>query len=355
MRIFYAAANSPNPYCASTLWRRNLHDSLAAMGHEIVEFDFDLAETYRNLDPADAAQREFIRENRPRLTAELLLQLGRAHAREPVRLFFSYFYDACVEPAALDEIRRLGITTVNWFCNASFQLHLVSQISPHYDWCLVPEKCRLPDYAALGAHPVYCQEAANPDVYRSHDLPAEFDVTFAGQAYGERPALIRFLLENEIDVRVWGPQWEYHVVPPSRNPLRRVFFPPPGIPASRYRGVLSDDDLVRLYSRSRINLGLSACANAGPRTVQIRLRDFEVPMSGGFYLTEYQPELSEFFDFGREIETYRDRSELLDKVRFYLRNESARDRVRCAGRERCLRDHTWQRRFETAFAAMNLA
>lgn len=337
------------------LWRHNLHDSLVALGHDVVEFHYDLADTFRNLDPADPAQRTYIAENRPRLTAELLRQFRAAHAREPLRVFFSYFYDACIEPEALDEIRGLGVTTVNWFCNASFQLHLVSTIAPRYDWCLVPEKFRLDDYRALGARPLYCQEAANPGVYRPHDVPFEFDVTFAGQAYGERPAIVRFLHENGVDVRVWGPQWEYHVMPPSRNPLRRWLFPPGGLPASRHGGLLSDDELVRLYSRSRINLGLSACDSSDQRVVQIRLRDFEVPMSGAFYLTEHQPELAEFFELGREIETYRDRAELLDKIRFYLRDDDARDRIRRAGRERCLRDHTWQRRFEAAFAAMGFA
>jgi len=352
MRIFYAAAKSPNPHCASNLWRRNLHDSLVALGHDVVEFDCDLAETFSRLEDID-----FIAHNRPRLTTELLRQVHAAHATAPVNLLFTYYYDACVEPEAIDEIRSLGIITVNWFCNASFQLHLVSGISPHYDWSLVPENFRLGDYQSLGAHPLYCQEAANPDVYHPHDVPAEYDVTFVGQAYGERPGLMRFLHEHGINVRVWGPQWEYHVVYPSRNPLRRWFFPPPGLPASCHGGILSDDELIRLYSRSRINLGFAGCADTdsqGQRVVQIRLRDFEVPMSGGFYLTEHQPDLAEFFDLGREIETYRDRDELLDKIRFYLRDDDARDRVRKAGRERCLRDHTWQRRFENAFAQMGL-
>ena len=36
----------------------------------------------------------------------------------------------------------------------------------------------------------------------------------------------------------------------------------------------------------------------------MRLRDFEVPMSGGFYLVEAMEELADFFVPGREIETY---------------------------------------------------
>ena len=88
---------------------------------------------------------------------------------------------------------------------------------------------------------------------------------------------------------------------------------------------------------------------------QIRLRDFEVPMSGGFYLVEHQEELREFFEIGREIETYRSREELLDKISFYLGHDAERERIRRAGRERCLRDHTWQRRFDAAFREIGLS
>jgi spore maturation protein CgeB len=358
VRVFYAVCASPNPDVASQGWRSNLYGSLVAMGHEVIEFDYDLDETARHLDPADPAQAAFIQENRPRLTAELLRQIEAAHAQVPVRLFFSYFYDACVEAEALDRIRSLGITTANWYCNASYQLSLVSDISPHYNFCLVPEKFRLTDYEALGATPVYCQEAANPAVYRPHQVPQEFDVTFVGGCYGDRPALVKWLREEGVDVRVWGPRWEYHVQPRSRNPLRRWMEPRTGLPREAVGGVLSDSALTEMYSRSKINLGFSTCGDThghAERIVQIRLRDFEVPMSGGFYLVEHIEELEEFYEIGLEIETYRSRDELVDKIRFYLANDAARDRIRHAGLARCLRDHTWQRRFETVFQEIGLA
>jgi spore maturation protein CgeB len=358
MRIFYASCTSPNPYVTSTGWRRNLLESLQAMGHEVVEFNFNLDETVRHLDPSDPVQAAFIAGNRPRLSAELLRQIDTSHQQAPIDLFFSYFYDACVEPAALDRIRAKGITAINWYCNASYQLHLVRDISAHYDYCLVPEKYRLDDYAALGATPIYCQEAANPTTYRPYPVAEQFDVTFVGQCYGDRADLVQWLREQSVDVRVWGPRWEYHVQHRSRNPLKRLLTKPGGLPPQVVGGILSDAELVRMYSRSKINLGFSTCGEThrtGERIVQIRLRDFEVPMSGGFYLVEYLDELREFFEFGHEIETYRSREEMVDKIRFYLGHDEARQRIGQAGRVRCLRDHTWERRFATVFAQAGLS
>jgi spore maturation protein CgeB len=286
----------------------------------------------------------------------------------------------------------MGIETVNWYCNGSYQLHLVSEIAPHYDWCLVPEKFRLKDYVAMGARPIYCQEAANANIYRPYDLPVEFDVTFVGQAYGDRPVYINYLLEQGIDVRVWG--WGWHnfsteAKAPRRSSLpRRALLgarllmsesgrqvlrqysrrqPPENIPntepravlpASVIGGALSDLELIQMYSRSKINLGFSSCGDThrtGERILQVRLRDFEVPMSGGFYIVEHMEELGEFFDIGKEIVCYTDKGDLADKIKYYLGHDDERERIRKAGHERCLRDHSWHKRFQMAFKEMGLA
>jgi len=370
MRIFYAVDNSPNPDFASLLWQANLRDSFVAMGHEVVEFDYDLDGTFGHLDFSQPQDRSFIEKNRPLLSAELVSQVRAAHAEGPVSLFFSYFYDACVEPAAIEEIKSLGIVTMNWFCNASYQFHLVREISPRYDWCLVPEKFKLADYETIGAHPIYCQEAANPAVYKPCEVPPDIDVSFVGQSYGDRPDIVRHLLDHGIDVRVWGTRWEFHRRPqPSSNPILRILgkamrtiLPRQSggviLPDDVIGGVLSDKEMIAVFSRTKINLGFSSCGDThrgAERILQIRLRDFEVPMSGGFYLVEYMDELAEFFEIDREIVCYGSRDELVEKIRFYLKNDAAREKIRRAGYARARRDHTWQRRFETVFSQIGLS
>jgi spore maturation protein CgeB len=359
LRIFYASDNTPNPWfqgVRSNLWRVNLYQTLAEMGHDLVEFDYDLTPVFRNLEPAVPRQAEFIRTSRPRVSAALLQQIQAAHAAHPIDLFFSYFFDACVLPETLDAIRALGIRTVNWYCNAAHQFHLVREITPHYDWCLVPEKFRLADYRALGARPIYCQEAANPAVYKPYDVPRDLPVTFVGQAYGDRPAYVEHLLAQGIDVRVWGHGWRIDpkYQPPSGSPLWRL-------PAGVAGGPLDDEAMIRTFSRSRINLGFSTCgethvagAEPGGRIVQVRLRDFEVPMCGGFYMVEEMAELAEFFVPGKEIVFYRSQADLAEKIRYYLAHDDERERIRLAGHRRALGEHTWRHRFAAALAAMGL-
>lgn len=392
MRIFYASDTTPNSSFQSNLWRNNLYQPLVDLGHDVVEFQYNLSETFQNLNPENAAQKSFICKNRPKVTKELLRQIKAANSEKPVDLFFSYFYDACVLPEAIDEIKEMGIKTVNWYCNGSYQLHLVSEISPHYDWCLVPEKFRIKDYVAMGANPIYCQEAANPNIYKQYNLPVEFDVTFVGQAYGDRPALIKYLLDNGIDVRVWGWGWKSHssgingksthllsiasligkklmtssgwqlVGKEIKNKIHEDLnmgkcSSKMTLPSSILGGVLSDKEMIQMYSRSKINLGFSTCGNTHEsenRILQVRLRDFEVPMSGGFYMVEYMEELEEFFKIDEEIVCYIDKEDMAAKIKYYLEHDEEREKIRQAGHKRCLRDHTWHKRFEMAFREMKV-
>lgn len=385
MRIFYAADTSPNASFASNLWRNNLCLPLMDLGHEVVEFDYDLRETFLHVDTSDPAQKTFIKRNRPKVTADLLQQIRRAHAEKAIDLFFSYFYDACILPEAVEKIRAMGIKTVNWYCNGSYQLHLVREISPHYDWCLVPEKFRLKDYEAIGARPIYCQEAANPTIYKHYDLSQEFDVTFIGQAYGERPSYIDYLVRQGIDVRVWGYGWQAPsqtvggetvgiferlsragrklLSPVGRAVIRRDILRSlnvgvqAGLPEHVLGGLLSDEEMIRMYSRSKINLGFSVCGSTHEteeKILQVRLRDFEIPMSGGFYMVEYMEELEEFYEIGKEIVCYTGPEDLAQKIKYYLANDAERETIRRAGYERCKRDHSWQQRFEMAFQMMGL-
>ncbi len=351
MRIFHAAADSPNHWNlpGSRIWHNNLYLPLVDLGHDLVRFDHDFGPLNDHIDPTTPEAKEIGAALRRRCGEALVEQVAAAHARRPIDLLFTYFYSAFVEPDIIRAIADMGIVTVNWFCNASYQFHLVEAIAPAYDWCLVPERFRLDDYRRIGANPLHCQEAANPTLYHPIDVPLAYDVTFVGQRYGDRPDHIKALLSAGIDIRVFGPRW----LDPPRQPrpmddaVRAVASAP-----------VDDDELVRMYSRSKISLGFTAVAripaDGSPPIRQVRLRDFEATMSGAFYLVEQFDEILESFEPDKEIVTFRSMDELVDKSRFYLAHDDARERIRLAGMRRARAEHTWHQRFRAAFAAMGM-
>ena len=103
-----------------------------------------------------------------------------------------------------------------------------------------------------------------------------------------------------------------------------------------------DEELPKLYSLSKINLNISLhCITSG-----IPLRVFDIMGVGGFMLTNYQPEIEELFEIGKNIEAYHDIAELQDKVKFYLEHDEARKRIAINGYELVKKEHNYANRLD---------
>ncbi|MBI4686999.1 MAG: glycosyltransferase [Nitrospirae bacterium] len=108
------------------------------------------------------------------------------------------------------------------------------------------------------------------------------------------------------------------------------------------------EDLPFFYNACRINFNTTSLQM--PEAVNQRV--FDVPACGGFLLTDHQEAIEEIFDVGREVITYRDRDEIADLVRFYLRNEGLRREIAKKGREKVLREHTYKHRLNSVIQVM---
>jgi hypothetical protein len=78
------------------------------------------------------------------------------------------------------------------------------------------------------------------------------------------------------------------------------------------------------------------------------MRLYEATGMGCLLVTDFKDNLHEMFEPEREVVTYRDAAECIDKVRFYLddRNRAARERIAAAGHRRTMREHTYGARMK---------
>ncbi len=67
-------------------------------------------------------------------------------------------------------------------------------------------------------------------------------------------------------------------------------------------------------------------------------RILDIMGSGGFVLTNYQQEIEDYFEIGKEIEVFRDLDELMEKTAYYLSHEEERLRIAMNGYMK-VRDH----------------
>mgnify|MGYP001597147125 CR=1 FL=1 len=76
---------------------------------------------------------------------------------------------------------------------------------------------------------------------------------------------------------------------------------------------------------------------------------------GGLYLTTYNHDLADCFIIGEEIDCYRNETELRSKLYYYMEHPDIALKIGAAGRDRCLRDHTWTNRFKTILNVIGFA
>jgi len=316
VKVLYCApeATNPNHYAYS-----NIRASFLQLGFELIDFDY-LAE-------GAALGREGMVSK-----LEALIEAERP----------DLFYHAIIEDELpVDFLERLkakpDLTTMVFFSDDDWRMPHSLQWVGHYDLATTNDSDALPVYHAHGHHHVrHVQYACNPAIYYPRKLEKRYDVTFVGAAYSGRPELIRALKAAGINVRVWGPGWE-------RYPDLR----------SIAGGILPTEIMIETFCASRIVLGFAWCSiwdGTGAMQPQIKGRTFEYPGCGAFQLTYEDSRLSRYFEVGREVGTFRDAEDLVEKVQYYLAHEEEREEIAATGMARVLAEHTWEHRWSTFFA-----
>jgi hypothetical protein len=404
MRIFMAVRHALDPKIFyGGLWSANFYPALRELGHEIVESQTDLAPASRFMDvPGQFTQQEL--QVRARVTESILAEVSAALGHGPIDLFISYFYNAHFDPAGFAELRRLGIPSINFYCNSIYQFELVASIAAAADFSWHPERDARASYLSAGARPICVQMAAAPEMYYPVDgVSRRSTACFVGQRYADRDVWMAALIKAGVPVEIYGAGWGAPGETPQADDreageyLGRPRYRPGsvGAYAKIVRDVIAHDGVVdglrrlgdrvnqrresgalqslfqpyakgpvapgripETFSQSEVCLNFSnvwSDGRPGSRLIpHVRLRDFEGPMCRTCYLTGDSDEIAEFYAIGREIDTYSTTEELVEKTRYYLDHPDAAERLRDAGYKRARADHTWRRRFETLFAQAGL-
>jgi len=65
---------------------------------------------------------------------------------------------------------------------------------------------------------------------------------------------------------------------------------------------------------------------------------------GGLLLTDYRPELDEYFEIGKDLDVYKDEEDLSKKIEYYLEHEEERRKIAESGREKVVEKHSYIQR-----------
>ena len=100
-----------------------------------------------------------------------------------------------------------------------------------------------------------------------------------------------------------------------------------------------------VFASSRINLNISL------RSIHsgIPLRVLDIMACGGFVLSNWQPELAEYFTEGEEITLFENKEECMEKIAYYLSHEEKRKEIAAAGKRKVQELFSYGRGLERLF------
>jgi spore maturation protein CgeB len=309
----------------------NFRTALEGMGHEVVAYDFMTRDRAIGRGAMNAELERLAAETRPDLA-------------------FFFLYEEEIPPRTIERIGARGVPTLNWFADDHWRFE---RFSRHYArvlrWSVTTDPDAVAKYAGEGLadRVLLSQWACNRYAYDRAEGDLAHDVTFVGQPHGNRRAVVEALRAAGVAVECFGNGWE--------------------------GGRVSHEEMVRIFSTSRINLNLANAStpnptlrmrlgayargrrpDTAPRPSQIKGRTFEVPGSGGFLLTDRVKHIERYFDIGREIAVFSTPDELVEQARHWLAHPIERAAIAEAGYRRVRAEHTYDHRFAEIFAAIGM-
>jgi spore maturation protein CgeB len=324
MKILYATGLSPNDSSLYRLW------ALERLGHQVIPLNAFAYESDKAL-VRKIAHRLVAGPGVDRLNRDLL-QI--AERERPDLLWTDKLL--WMRPKTLDHLRTMGIATVSYMIDNPFGTRqdpgwrLYMKDIPHYDLHVVQRDKNILDYTSRGARDVIkIQTAYEPTIHFAppsswSDADRNREVSFIGTPYDDRAqTLTRLSRECGFPVTISGNprQWTRALDPEAFSSLF-------------HEGELYQQQYREAIWRSRINLSFLTHSNQD----EFVHKSFEIAGCGGFLLAERSDGHLQRFKEDEEAVFFTGFDELVQKIRRYLPDEAARQRIAIAGNLRAARD-----------------
>ena len=290
--------------------------SFVDLGNEVFDFYYD--EYLDNTAPLQEKLIEYAKEVNPEL------------------IFFCLYKDQFTKETLA--YLKNKYKTMNWFGDDTWRFDSFSkEFAPFFTYSITTDKFSVPRYKDLATKVIYSQWAAIKSKRRLSNTKYSYDVSFVGGIHPVRAWYIDELKKAGLKINCFGYGWP--------------------------NGPISLDEMNKVFAESKVNLNLSNSNSKDVRYLfsglkplyhslkskkdqsQVKARHFEIPYFGGFQISEYVPGIEDYLDIGKELAVYKNLDEAIHLVKFYLRNDDLREKIKMAGISRA-EQNTYQDRFK---------
>jgi spore maturation protein CgeB len=358
-KILLVMGSGASPVADSSIFVDYIFGALKNNGHDVHLFQFN-----KFLDQATPSQ---LKDPKGSLEEEIFNQYNHYG---PFDYFLSFLSDQQVTPEIYKLIGK-NTFTINWSCNMHQFDDLHKDIAPHVNLNTYIQLKHKALYDSVGANSYWSPMAASPEASLPTQVEKDIDLSFIGTAYGNRPHYIWRLILAGFKPNVYGFGWDkktflqnilrLHIAPiiypfleesiaiNGFDRVLRELYIQRIFNGGFSRGIPTDSEYLSLLSRSKISLNfpenrennnfsspyVNFCCN---------LRDFEIPMANSMLFTQFNYELEHFYEDGKEVVSFYNDEDMIDKLQYYQKNPSISEAIANAGYKRAVLEHTWNNR-----------
>jgi spore maturation protein CgeB len=267
----------------------NVYLPLKDLGHEVYLYD--------TVDPEEKDYSKVVDEFRPDLIFCCLTNNRTITPYEPWEQLENYTKSGLVK-------------TFNWFCDDTWRFDDFSKFACHYfTACSTPELSYIEKFKneANYQNILLGLWHANMNLYPSEPPQKTIDVMFCGNINKDRHKHLEAMTDAGVAVHV-GHGLEY------QNMLLKI-------------------------SEARLGINFSKNLSSLNHVFQLKARMFEVPAAQTLLITEYAPGLETCFAIDKEIITFVNIPEMVEKIQHLLQNPKLVESMAQRGHQRFLKDH----------------
>jgi hypothetical protein len=185
-------------------------------------------------------------------------------------------------------------------------------------------------------------QAFEPSFFRIREITPEdrktfsSEVTFAGTLgskpyYLPRRRHLTRVMDEGFQLKWWGPRMprKFSTIPLLIGRLGKAY-------GGKF---IWGEEYAKAAQLSKIFLAFDALPNIRK---SMSARMYTAVGCGAFYLCQHVEGIEEVLVPGKEIVTFRSEQEMIDMIRYYLKNDKERKRIAETGRDRIIKDHTYE-------------
>ncbi len=198
----------------------------------------------------------------------------------------------------------------------------------------------------------YLPLGVNTKAYRIEPVEKEYAISFVGRPLSDKRQKILAELIRQFGQKLNIFSYEKHFLQSLDDMKNKMLLNEKEMDTykSAYRGYLcTEKDLARVYQSSIINVNITLQGKTS-----LNYRVFEVPASYGFLVTDHTEDLERNFVISRELESYKDIPELIDKIKFYLKNQYIAEKIAINGFSKVAKKHSYTARADMLLRACGL-